>query len=57
MKKTYMIPAMKVVNIKVQNILAGSYTENTGSANEMSSGSFGARSSRFSSWEEEEDFE
>lgn len=53
MKKTYMIPTMKVVNIKVQNILAGSYTENTGSASEMGSGSFGARGAGFSDgdWE------
>ena len=54
MKKTYMIPTMKVVNIKVQKILAGSYTENTGSASEMDSGSFGARRARFSDWDEEE---
>ena len=55
MKKTYIFPEVKVVNIKVQNILAGSYTENTGSASEMSSGSFGARGASFSDgdWDEE----
>ena len=55
MKKIYMIPTLQVVNIKVQNILAGSYTENTGSASEMGSGSFGARGASFSDdeWDEE----
>ena len=52
MKKTYMIPTMKVVNIKIQNILAGSLD-----APEQTGGKLNARSSRFSSWEEEEDFE
>ena len=52
MKKIYMIPTMKVVNIKVQNILITQSTEN---AQEMSSGSFGARGAGFSDddWEEE----
>lgn len=48
MKKTYIFPQVKVVNIKVQNILAGSYTENTSGVPGMGSGSFGARQARFS---------
>lgn len=55
MKKTYIFPEVKVVNIKVQNILAGSYTENTNSVTGMESGSFGARGASFSDdeWIEE----
>ena len=52
MKKTYIFPEVKVVNIKVQNILITQSTEN---AQEMSSGSFGARGASFSDdeWDEE----
>ena len=49
MKKTYMIPTMKVVNIKIQNILAGSLV-----APEQTGGKLGTRRARFSDWEEEE---
>ena len=49
MKKTYMIPTMKVVKIQPAHILAGSdlYTK-TGNATE-----WGARRARFSDWEED----
>ena len=53
MKKTYIFPEVKVVNIKVQNILA--LSENVGGAQSMGSGSFGARGAGFSDddWDEE----
>lgn len=44
-----MIPTMKVVNIKVQNILAGSLD-----APEQNGGTLNSRSARFSDWDEEE---
>ncbi len=55
MKKTYIFPEVKVVNIKVQNILAGSLKQTTSGVPEMGSGSFGARGAGFSDgeWDEE----
>ena len=55
MKKTYKFPQVEVVNIKIQNILAGSYQETPGKAAEQSSGSFGSRHGRFSDWDEDEE--
>jgi len=54
MKKTYIFPEVKVVNIKVQNILAGSLQQATSGVPEMGSGSFNARGASFSDddWEE-----
>ena len=50
MKKTYMIPTMKVVNIKIQNSLAGSLD-----APEQTGGTLNARRARFSDWDFEEE--
>ncbi len=50
MKKTYMIPTMKVVNVKVQNILAGSLD-----ASVQDGGTLNSRRARFSDWDEEEE--
>lgn len=55
-KKEYLTPEIQVVKLKMsQCLLAGSITESTSSAAEMSSGSFGAKGSSFWSDEEEED--
>ena len=48
MKKTYISPKALVVEIKAQSILTGSRTENPSEANNMTSGSFGARGASFS---------
>ncbi len=61
MKKTYMIPTMKVVEIKPANILAGSVNgtsgaEGLGKGDSWGTGTANSRQGRFSSWEED-DFE
>ena len=45
-----MIPTMKVVNVKVQNILAGSLD-----ASVQDGGTLNSRRARFSDWDEEEE--
>ena len=54
MKKTYIFPEVKVVNIKVQNILAGSLQQTTSGVPEMSSGSFSSRGAGFYGYDDEE---
>ena len=49
MKKTYMIPTMKVVKIQPAQFIAMSY----GGTTNATSGNLGRRA-RFSNWEEEE---
>ena len=52
MKKTYMIPTLKVVEIKPAQILAGS---EIGKGDGYSGGPVGARRARFSEWDEDEE--
>ena len=52
MKKTYMIPTMKVVTIQSAQILAGS---EIGKGGDYNGGAPQARRGRFSTWEEEEE--
>lgn len=52
MKKTYIFPEVKVVNIKVQNILAGSLD-----AELQNGGTLNTREARFSDWDEDWDEE
>ena len=53
MKKTYMIPTMKVVKIQSACILAGSNMQVQGDYDEKTV-TVGARRAHFSDWEEEE---
>ena len=50
MKKTYINPTLKVVEIKTQAILAGSLD-----AEEQTGGKLGTRRARFSDWDFEEE--
>ena len=57
MKKTYMIPTLKVVEIKPAQILAGSVDSQSLNRNSTpvdNPSSVGARRARFSEWDEEE---
>ena len=53
MKKTYMIPTLKVVEIKPAQFIAASQPELMGSTT-ATSGNLG-REARFSDWDEEEE--
>ena len=56
MRKKYVSPHTVVYELKMsQHLMAGSVTENTSSAGEMSSGSFGAREMN-GFWDDEEDY-
>ena len=56
MRKKYVSPHTVVYELKMsQHLMAGSVTENTSSAGEMNSGSFGARQMN-SFWDDEEDY-
>ena len=52
MKKTYMIPTIKVVKVQTACILAGS--PNPGFDPNSTTETMGGRRSRFSTWEEED---
>jgi len=52
MKKTYMNPSLKVVEIKPAQILAGS---EIGKGNDYNGGTVQTRQGRFSSWEEDDE--
>jgi len=54
MKKTYMIPTLKVVEIKPAQFIAASQPGLMGSKTESTSGNLG-REARFSDWDEEEE--
>ena len=54
MKKTYMIPTFKVVEIRPASILEGSAPQLRGETN-ATSGNLG-RNAHFSDWEEEADY-
>ena len=58
MKKTYMIPALTVVDIKPAHILAGSINDTSGAegltkGEDWEEGTAGARNGRFSRWEDD----
>lgn len=53
--KNYVKPEVLIVQMKMNTLLAGSYTEDTSSATGQSSGSFNARSARFSDWDESDE--
>lgn len=57
-KFNYVVPKVLVVQLKTRNcLLAGSLTETMGEAATMNHGSFNARGSRFSTWDDEFDEE
>ena len=57
-KSGYVAPEVLVVQLKTRNcLLAGSLTETMGEAEAMRYGSFNARGSRFSTWDDEFDEE
>jgi len=56
MKKTYMIPTLQVVKIQPAQFIAASLNASMKGSAIENSNDFGARSSRFSRWEED-DFE
>lgn len=50
-KFNYVVPKVRVVQVKTRSsMLAGSLTERMTGAKSMDKGSFGARGSRFSDW-------
>jgi len=54
MKKTYMIPTLKVVEIKPAQFIAASFQQTLGTTEVNGSAALG-REARFSDWDEEEE--
>ena len=57
MKRTYMIPTLQVVKIQPAQFIATSLNASMEGKSINNSNDFGARSSRFSRWEEDEEWE
>ena len=53
MKKTYMIPTLKVVKIQPSHFIATSQNADMNGPEITEQGGFGARRSRFSTWEDD----
>lgn len=54
--RNYVKPEVLIVQMKMNSLLAGSYTETISGAAGQPSGSFNARSAGFSDWDESDEF-